>query len=277
VASAEILRIIDVGSEVQGPPAPAPVAPAPTRIVRETAKLALWPSPAGAETEAIVTQGEPVPLIHVERIEPPKVLDRRVELLRDPSSEASRSYRLLRHRLFGMGDPRTIAVTSARAGEGKTTCAVNLALALAEDMMAQVLFLEANLRHPIAARLFGFEPHESLLGTVARNGDASPPYPVAAIEGTRLHMAALSSRPVPDARLDRTLFGAVLSDLGDVYDYIVIDAGSVLESGDADIAGESVSGVIVTARAGTSRRRDLRHAIDQLRPTPVFGTVLFDS
>jgi Mrp family chromosome partitioning ATPase len=276
VASAEILRIIDVGSEVQGPPAPAPgPASLPKRAVRETAKLALWPSPPG--TEAIVTQGEPVPLIRVERVGAPRMLDRRVVLLREPSSEAARSYRLLRHRLFGMGDPRTIAVTSARSGEGKTTCAINLALALSEDTMAQVLFLEANLRHPVAGSLFGFEPRESLLGVVARAGDASPPYPVAAIDGTRLHVAALSGRPLAHARLDRTLLAAVLSDLGDVYDYIVIDAGSVLESGDADIAGESASGVIVTARAGHSRRPDIRHAIDQLRPTPVFGTVLFES
>jgi Mrp family chromosome partitioning ATPase len=207
----------------------------------------------------------------------PKVLDPRVVLLGAPSSEGARSYRLLRHRLFGMGDPRTIAVTSARSGEGKTTCAINLALALSEDMMAQVLFLEANLRHPVAGRLFGFEPYESLLGVVARNGDASPPYPITAVDGTRLHVAALASRPVPHARLDRTLFAAVLSDLRDVYDYIVIDTGAVLESGDADIAGESASGVIVTARAGKSRRPDLRHAIDQLRPTPIFGTVLFES
>lgn len=276
MASAEILRIIDVGAEVQGPLAPiAPAAAPPKRSIRETAKLTLWPSPSG--TEAIVTQGEPVPLIRVEQVGPPRTLDPRVVLLREPNSESARSYRLLRHRLFGMGDPRTIAVTSARSGEGKTTCAINLALALSEDTMAQVLFLEANLRHPVAGRLFGFEPRESLLAVVARTGDAAPPYPITAIEGTRLHIAALSGRPLAHARLDRTLFAAVLSDLRDVYDYIVIDAGSVLESGDADIVGETASGVILTARAGKSRRPDLRHTIDQLRPTPVFGTVLFES
>ena len=275
MASAEILRIIDVGADAQAP-APAPVpGPGPrARGVHETQKLTLWPGPTG--TEAIVTQGEPVPLIHVERVQP-RMLDPRLVFLRDPTSESARSFRLLRHRLLGMGDPRTIAVTSARPEEGKTTCALNFAFALAEDTLAQVLFLEANLRRPVAGRLFGFEPRQSLLGVLARTGDVVPPYPVAAIDGTRLHVAALSSKPIPHARLDRTLFAAVLSDLREVYDYIVVDAGSVLESGDADIAGECASGAILTVRAGKSRRQDVRHALDQLRPTPVLGTVLFES
>src|SRR5206468_2890279 len=88
------------------------------RKINATAKLALWPGPA--TSPEIVTFGEPVPLIHVESIAAPERVDPRVVLLSDPASDAARSYRLLRHRLFGLGDPRTIAVTSARTGEGKT-------------------------------------------------------------------------------------------------------------------------------------------------------------
>lgn len=282
MASAEILRIIDVGSTEVGPPEPAPSEDVASqrnvsqrRKIQATAKLALWPSPE--PSNSIVTTGEPVPLIHVGHVAAPEQLDPRVVLLADPTSEAARSYRLLRHRLFGMGDPRTIAVTSARSGEGKTTCAVNLALALAEDANSQVLLLEANLRHPVVAQLFGFEPYDSILGAALRTRNIAPPYAVSAVVGTRMHLAALASEPIPEARLDRSLFLPLINDLREVYDYIVIDAGPVLESGDADIAGECVSGVIVTARAGKSRRPELKRALDQLRPTPVFGTVLFEA
>jgi Mrp family chromosome partitioning ATPase len=290
VANAEILRIIDVGAEETEavPPDPPQNDGGWRRNIRATAKLALWPSPddnnaydTSADTSApvplnraIVTQGEPVPLIHVEQLPMPERVDPRVVLMCEPTSETARSYRLLRHRLYGMGDPRCIAVSSARAGEGKTTCAVNLALALSEDMMAQVLLLEANLRHPVIGSLFGFEPRDTLLGSIARAGGAAPPYPIVAIGGTRLHVAALASDAVPGARLDRSLFTAALADLREAYDYVVIDTGPVLESGDADIVGECTSGVVLTARTNRSRRQDLRRAIDQLRPTPVLGTVL---
>jgi Mrp family chromosome partitioning ATPase len=280
MASAEILRIIDVGSKEDGSADPAPAHGAQRNVsqkkrIQATAKLALWPSPEASN--AIVTTGEPVPVIHVENVASPERHDPRVALLANPTSEEARSYRLLRHRLFGMGDPRTITVTSARSGEGKTTCAVNLALALAEDANSQVLLLEANLRHPIVARLFGYEPYDSILGAAMRTRRITPPYGISAIVGSRLHLAALASEPIAGARLDRSLFSPLLSDLREVYDYIVIDAGPVLESGDADIAGECASGVIVTARSGKSRRPDFRRALDQLRPTPVFGTVLFEA
>jgi len=283
MASAEILRIIDVGSSKQDAPEdfdsscepPTPRNEPRRRNHSATAKLALWPGPE--TSHEIVAFGEAVPLIRVDNVAAPERLDPRVVLLSDPTSEAARSYRLLRHRLLGLGDPRAIAVTSARAGEGKTTCAVNLALALAEDATSQVLLLEANLRHPIAARLFGFEPYDSILGAAIRTRSIAPPYPVTAVVGTRMHLAALASEPSPGARLDRSIFAPLISDLREVYDYIVIDAGSVLESGDADIAGECSSGVIVTARAGKSRKPDVRRAVDQLRPTAVFGTVLIDA
>jgi Mrp family chromosome partitioning ATPase len=283
MANAEILRIIRVGAsnEQQADSSPPQSNDggrenaSPRRQVNATAKLALWPGPN--TSQEIVTFGEAVPLIQVEHVVAPERFDPRIVLLADPTSSAARSYRLLRHRLFGLGDPRWITVTSAHAGEGKTTCAVNLALALAEDTTSQVLLLEANLRHPVVARLFGFEPYDSILGEALKSRTVAPPYPITGIVGTRLHLAALASEPIPGARLDRAVFASLLSDLREVYDYVVIDAGPVLESGDADVAGECASGVIVTARSGKSKKPDFRRAIDQLRPTPVFGTVLFDA
>src|SRR5215471_6287782 len=123
MSNAEVLRIIDIGPkrEEAAEPESEPGAPPKRGPAAPTAKLALWPSPA--ET-AIVTHAERVPLIDVDQLAPEGQLDPRVVLLRDPTSEAARSFRLLRHRLHGMGDPRVIALTSARSGEGKTTCAV---------------------------------------------------------------------------------------------------------------------------------------------------------
>lgn len=277
MANAEVLRFIDINKDAaEGePPSSRPeVRDAVRKPAAPTARLALWPSPA---ENAIVTHGEPVPIIDVRQIIPYGELDPRVVLLREPASRTARAFRLLRHRLLGIGDPRIIAVASARPGEGKTTCAVNLALALSEEVMTRVLLLEADLRRPIAARLFAFEPHDTLIEAMLRTNEASPPYPVAAVPASRMHVAALPIEPLPGVHLDRTLLAAAISDLRDVYDYVVIDAGSVLESHDAHVATECASAVIATARAGKSTRHELRRALDQLRPAPIVGTVLFES
>jgi len=197
-------------------------------------------------------------------------------MLSEPASSKARSYRLLRHRLLSRAT-RVVAVTSARPGDGKTTCAVNLALAIAEDAMTHVLLIDANLRRPALGTIFGFDPTQSLVEDITRFADLVPPYPVVAIRGTRVHVAALPAGFAPNARLERTLFSAVLAELRSVYDHIVIDAASVLESADADVVGECADGVVVTVRAGGSRTSDLRRAIEQLRPAAVLGTVLLDA
>ncbi len=273
----EVFRIVEVSPKLEASAATTPES----RDDGEAGdwarhqELALWTSPS----EALGPSGAlaPRPILWLEQVALPSTLDSRLVILREPGSERARSYRLLRHRLFSQADPRIVAVTSAYPGEGKTTCALNLALAMAEDTMTRVLLLDANLRRPALGRVFGFTPRESLVENITRSESVGPPYPVASISGTRLHVAALPETPLEGARLDRTLFAVALSDLRDAYDYVVIDAASVLESGDVDVVGECSSGVLVAARAGMSRKGDMRRAIGQLAPAPVLGSVLIDA
>jgi Mrp family chromosome partitioning ATPase len=200
-------------------------------------------------------------------------IDPKCVLLRWPTSPQARSYRLLRHRLIARSDPRVIAVTSAGPAEGKTTCATNLALAIAEDAMARVLLVEANPLHPSFEQVFGLKSPSSLNAWTVDAMSGAWPIAVANVAATRLDVAASC---LGSQGLDRLLFGVAMGDLRDAYDYIVIDTPSVLESGDASIAAECADGVIVTGRATKSRRTALRQAIDQLRPATIFGVVLLD-
>jgi Mrp family chromosome partitioning ATPase len=229
-------------------------------------------------TEGIVGvgRGEPQSEVH-ELVEIPSDVDPRLVMLYAHASEQARAYRLLRHRLLALGDPRVITVTSAEPGEGKTTCAANLGLALADETLARVLLVDANLHRPSLAQVFGFEPADSFIERLVVRRDVTPPYLVAAVRGTRLHVAALPQQRSRSGHVDRLLFTAALHDLKNDYDYIVIDAAAVFESADADVAGECADGALLTARAGTSRRESIESAIHQLSPTRVFGTVLIDA
>jgi Mrp family chromosome partitioning ATPase len=224
-------------------------------------------------------RGEPsaYPTIAVQHVALRCTFDPRLVLLQEPTSARARSYRLLRHRLLSSSDPRIIAITSASPGEGKTTCAINLALAIAEDSLTSVLLFDANLLRPALGRILHAPPSHAFVEDTTRLASVGPPYPVFSIAGTRLHVAALPPTPFEGGRLDRTLFSLALSDFRRTYDYVVVDAASVLESGDMDVVGETSHGVVVATRVGYSRKADVRRAIAQLAPAVVLGTVLIDA
>lgn len=263
-------RIVDVDWS----PAPDAAAPEPARAV--------------GSTHAITTQRIPIqaiasfawsspPVILTEEVELPALPDPRLVVLREPSSVQARSYRLLEHRLIALGDPRVIAVTSAEPGEGKTTCAANLALVLSEETGSRVLLVDANLPRPGIGDLFGFEPTDSFMIKLLRSEEAAPPHAVASVSGIRLQLAALHPTVAQGKRLDRMLFGAAMQELRRMYDYIIIDTASVLESADANSVSVCADGVIVAARSGRSRKSSLSRALDQLKPARVIGTVLIDT
>jgi Mrp family chromosome partitioning ATPase len=259
-----------------------PVLEAKPVSLRQTANHRVDPGPtelswSPPRERAILSSPRSSPVVVLEEVDVPAARDPRLVVALDPDSEQARNYRLLRHRLIARSDPHVIAVTSAGAGEGKTTCAANLALAMAEESYARVLLIEANTQRPALAQAFGFKPADSFIARLIHERDAKPPYFVARVRNSRLHVAALQLDGVRGMRLDRLLLGLAISELRYVYQYIVIDAGSVFESADANVIAECSDGVIVTARARRSRRTALYRAIDQLSPTPVLGTVLLDT
>ena len=252
--------------EPEAPPVEV-VAP----VDRNVRTLMRWTDP-----EVLVQVPTQISVV-VQEVRIPATVDPRLVLLYARSSEQARAYGLLRHRVLGVSDLKVITVTSARPGEGKTTCAVNLALALADETMARVLLIEANPERPALSAVFGFEPTDSLMIRHTQFAEAIQPYPVAAVAGTRLHVAALQRGAQRVPRLDRLLFHAALHDLRAAYDHIVIDAAAVLESADADVASECADGVILVARAQSSRKSALEQAVAQLHPARILGTVVLDA
>jgi Mrp family chromosome partitioning ATPase len=244
------------------------VVEVPTTVVRRADEVRQGPlAVRGGASHSVV----------IEAVTLPTAPDPRLVMLDSHASAHARAFRLLRHRLLAQGDPRIIAVTSAEPGEGKTTCAANLALALADETFARVLLLEANLRRPAFAALFGYSPAPTFMDRLVQYRDATPPYAVAGVNGTRLHLAALPGVAPNGARLDRLLLSVVLQDLRSAYDYIVVDSSAVLESADADVIGHCSDGVILATRTRMSRTSAIDRAVAELSPSRVLGSVLLDA
>ncbi len=205
-------------------------------------------------------------------------LDRRLILLREPDSLRAASYRVLRHRLAEQGDPRVIAVSSARAIEGKTTCAANLALALGECGRARVLLVEANLRSPSLAALFGFRPPVCFAEQLDQHRERpEEPWSVVEVAPPGLHIAAVqpgTTRPL----IDGLAFSIAIDMLRRTgYDYIVVDTPPVLGCADVNLVADFVDGVVLTTWARRSVTRDLQRAVEQLSPARLLGVTLLDA
>jgi len=239
------------------------------------------PAVESAGVEVRVGASEPVAprtQVWVATHKPPDDPDERLILVREPDSARAASFRVLRHRLQERGDPRVIAVTSPGPNEGKTTCAVNLALALGECGRARVLLVEANLRTPALAALFGFLPPECFSTQLGRHKDKPlDAWSVVEVFSPSLHVLAV--KPDADSRplLDGPAFALALEMLRQAnYDYIVIDTPPVLGAADVNLVEDVADGVLFTAWSRETSGRRLRQAIEQLAPAKLLGLALIN-
>ena len=270
------------------PPAPSVIVASQQILTREVPpelleRLANEGAGAGAttSTNAEVRVGSPAPArtqVWVATHRPPDEPDARIVMVREPDSPAAASFRVLRHRLQERGDPRIIAVTSAGPKEGKTTCAVNLALALGECGRARVLLVEANLRAPSLAPLFGFMPPQCFSVQMQKHREKpTEGWSVVEVFSEYLHVLAVEPSDRGRPLLDGPAFAIAMEMLAQAgYDYIVVDTPPVLGAADVNLIEDSADGVLLTAWARSTSSQKLRQAIDQLVPAKVLGVTLLD-
>ncbi len=169
--------------------------------------------------------------------------------------------------------PRVVLVTSSVPGEGRTTTALNLAIALAEADYT-VAVVDADLRHPQVGSSLGVGETTGL--TTVLNGQTTLRE---ALQETRFpRLSALTAGAVPTnptkllgSQAAREIFG----ELGRQFDYVVIDSPS-LETTDAAILAGSSQGVLMIVRSGRTKRQQLAQAMSTLERAgaPVLGAVL---
>jgi capsular exopolysaccharide synthesis family protein len=195
----------------------------------------------------------------------------------DPQSPRAEAFRQLRTNLQFVdvdSPPQVIVVTSALAGEGKTTTLCNLAIALSSTGR-RVLLVEADLRRPKAADYLGLDRSVGLTNVLAgkaRLGQATQPWGGGAFD-------VLASGPLPPnpsellASLQmRELLAALRAD----YDSILIDAPPLLPVTDAAAIAPATDGALLVCRFGktaTAQVASARTALEAVS-APLLGTVL---
>jgi Mrp family chromosome partitioning ATPase len=167
-------------------------------------------------------------------------------------------------------------VSSPQRGDGKTTVALNLALALAECGRASVLLAETHLRRPQLANVFRLVPPWCFAEQLtAHRTQPAMPWSLVELRDLWLHVAAVDPKVTKKQLLDAPAFAIAMERLRLAgYDHIVIDAPPVLGSADVNLIADAADTVLLTLRARRSTARDVRKALEQLGETKIAGTVL---
>ncbi|WP_165070203.1 polysaccharide biosynthesis tyrosine autokinase [Marisediminicola senii] len=195
----------------------------------------------------------------------------------DPHSPQAEDYRRVATNLefANVDDPvRSVVVTSAYPGEGKTTTAVNLALAMA-DRLGRVLLIDADLRKPSVAdycQIDGSIGLTSLLVGNATLDDAIRPWGGGLIDVLPSGLVPAN----PSQMLGSVAMADLFAHLATRYDFIVVDSAPLLPVTDTLSLAKIADGTVLVARFKKSRRQELQMAVRSLEQVtaPVLGLVL---
>jgi protein-tyrosine kinase len=195
----------------------------------------------------------------------------------DEISAASASYKMLRTRVLQRMRPngwRTLAVTSAGPGEGKSLTAINLAIQLARHARASVVLVDLDLRNPSLHHRLGIEPRHGVLDYLHDD------VPLERI-GLRLGLdglgVILNDEPTPDSSelLSSSKAAALVDTLKGGDDRIVIfDMPPMLAADDVLAFAPLVDGVLLVVSEGKTTRANLGALQELLQNVNVIGTVL---
>jgi receptor protein-tyrosine kinase len=198
----------------------------------------------------------------------------------------SESFSMIRANLryFNVGRPtRSILVTSAAPGEGKTTITWNLAAAAAAAG-DRVLLIEADLRHPSLLDTEGLGPKPGLGALLAGNADVSDvliqlSVPNQGGDERVRQMDVVPAGAVPPNPIDlleSEVMEHLIRDAEERYELVIIDTAPTAVVSDAIPLVTKVSGVIVVTRLGKSTRtamQQLRRQLENL-DAPTLGVVV---
>jgi Mrp family chromosome partitioning ATPase len=203
---------------------------------------------------------------------------RLVSLLQPDSSEAEQ-FRCLRYSLLRTltgGKCNIIAVSSPGNGNGKTTTAINLAVALEEPGIFRVLLVDADLRTAaIADRLALASVKDDGLDTALANWSLGLrdivrrfPQPYG--------FGVLPTAPRPDIAgrlIASPRFGMLLEEARQQYDFVVVDTPPLVPAADCRAMAPWIDGFVVVVAAHETPRRVLEEGLNAMRQDQILGLV----
>ena len=265
---------VEASAASLSPGSPMAVLHRPLKVVPENRPVAtkpFVPSQPRTVTEVFGDHGSP-PLWDEAAI------DSNLVALTDPHSPEAEQFKILRTNiLFPLAgnSPRSILLTSAAPGEGKTFASANLAISIALNINRHVLLIDADMRQPQLHRRFGFGLMPGLSDYLAEGRPLSSLLLKTKVDKLTL----LPAGPPPDNPSE--LIGAermssLIAEVANRYPdrIVVIDAPPPALAAETSVLARQVDGILVVVRYGKTRRDDLADLVVRLGEKKILGSIV---
>lgn len=206
---------------------------------------------------------EPIHLTTI--IEPASVITEQIKTIRTNINFAAAGHQL-----------RTLMVTSAMLGEGKSTIAANLAVEYAKEGM-KVLLVDADLRRPTIHKTFDLSNNRGLSSWLGRQmTDVNE-----AINTTSENLFVMTSGPKPPnpaELLGSQMMTDFLTTATSTLDLVIVDAPPILPVTDSQLLANKVDGTVLVVRQNVAQKAAVRDAVGDLKRShaTILGAVLND-
>jgi len=192
--------------------------------------------------------------------------------LNEPFSPRAEGFRVLRTqvmmRLFADGEPRrAVAVISADAGAGKTYCAANLAVALAQ-LGGRTLLVDADMRGPRIHELFKLSNQTGLSGILSGRADKQVIQQAHGVSSLFV-LPVGTTPPNPLELVERPAFGLLMRELASKFDHVVVDTPAASQGADASVIAARCGAALVVARKDATRVAMLQELVASFEGSPV--------
>jgi protein-tyrosine kinase len=201
-----------------------------------------------------------------------RTVDAELVTLNEPFGARAEHFRALRSqlmmRLFVEGQPRqALAVISPDAGDGKTYCAANLAVTLAQ-LGGRTLLVDADMRGPRVHEVFKVSNRAGLSGILSGRADKGVIQQVPGLPS--LFVLPVGTQPPnPLELVERPAFGLLMHELASKFDHVVVDTPAAVHGADAAVIASRCGAALIVARKNASRVGMLQELVASFSGIPV--------
>jgi receptor protein-tyrosine kinase len=158
--------------------------------------------------------------------------------------------------------PRVIVVTSSMPNEGKSTTAINIALALAEADH-NVVLVDGDMRRPMLDKYLDLVGPVGFSTVLSGRATLSEVLQKTRFPGLTV-LTAGAAPPNPSELLGSLAAKKVLGEMRAHFDYVIVDSSPLLAVTDAAVLAANADGVLIMARFGQTKHEQLTQAVGNL-------------
>lgn len=207
-----------------------------------------------------------------------KIEREEIAIVRDPRGRLAEQFRELRNSITALnpeGAPRSIVLTSALRGEGKTVATINLGIAMCEVPGTRVLIVDGDLHQPSLEEYMGLPRRQGLVEVVRGTCPIDRAIRATSVEGVSILGPGELPRN-PSELLGNDRVKQVLGAFKQRFRYILIDTPAAASISDAAMLGALADGIVLVVRLGVTPRGVVEETYNRLEALGgnVLGTLL---